>query len=268
MSRLFDRKTEVLVAGNKFVYPGFEIDFRIEFDDDPEPNMGEVFLYNLSDQTTKGIKKGQNIILNAGYGNDTGTIFAGRVEEVNGYWEDVDRVLRLNVADSADRWISTSVNKTYKPGIKASQIIRDMLGIFGLEIGVFSLSEDIVYANGRIISGSIQSALRQIVIKDCKSKLHIRNGAIIIRPPGEGDRIAFVLNADTGLIDSPQRFEREEDGETIEGYNVFSLLNHRIRTDSILQIQSRTANGLYRAIKGQHLKNEMDFMTKMEVVGL
>lgn len=265
---LFDRKVELIVGGNRFVYPDFDIYFQITYDTDSEPDTGEIIIFNLSDQTTKEIKKGQPVILNAGYGDDVGTIFAGTINKVDGGWDQVDRLLTLQVGDSTEAWMTTTVNKAYKPGIKSSQVIKDILKEFGLEIGTFKLAKDVTYPNGRSISGSIESVLRQIVTQDCSSRFYVQGGAVIIHPPGEGNRIAFVLNADTGLIETPQRTEKEDEsgkGEAAEGYNVYSLLNHRIRASSVVKIESRTASGFYRVEKAIFIGNEMDFYTQMEV---
>ena len=109
----------------------------------------------------------------------------------------------------------------------------------------------------------LQSVMRQIV-GETGSKFHISQGKILIRPWEAGTQTGFLLNADTGLIESPQPFEEESNGKKISGFHVRMLLNHRITVDSILQIQSKTANETFRVRKGSH--SGADFITEVEVV--
>lgn len=252
------QKAEVLVAGKKFIKDDFEIDFLVNFDDDPEPNISHVMIYNLSDTTIALLKKGENIILNAGYEGDVGTILLGTIDKQETTWEGIDKVTKLTVGEGSDQWLNAYVNKSYAPGTSSQAILTDLAGMFGMELGELRLVNDITYARGRSVSGMLQSVIRQVVA-ETNSKFHISQGKILIRPWEAGTQTGFLLNADTGLIESPQPFE--EEGKA--GYRVRMLLNHRITVDSILQIQSKTANGTFRVRKGSH---SGDFITEAEVV--
>lgn len=252
------QKAEILVAGKKFIKDDFEIDFLVNFDDDPEPNICHVMIYNLSDSTIALLKKGENIILNAGYEGDIGTILLGTIEKPETSWEGIDKVTKLTVGEGSDKWLKAYVNKSYAPGITSKAILTDLAGMFGMELGELNLVNNITYTRGRSVSGMLQSVIRQIVA-ETNSKFHISQGKILIRPWEAGTETGFLLNADTGLIESPQYFEEENRS----GYRVRMLLNHRITVDSILQIESKTANGIFRVCKGSH---SGDFITEVEVV--
>lgn len=252
------QKAEIIVAGKKFVKDDFEIAFLVNFDDDPEPNISHVMIYNLSDSTIALLKKGENIILNAGYEGDIGTILLGTIEKPETSWEGIDKVTKLTVGEGSDKWLKAYVNKSYAPGITSKAILTDLAGMFGMELGELNLVNNITYTRGRSVSGMLQSVIRQIVA-ETNSKFHISQGKILIRPWEAGTETGFLLNADTGLIESPQYFEEENRS----GYRVRMLLNHRITVDSILQIESKTANGIFRVCKGSH---SGDFITEVEVV--
>ena len=263
---LFRRQVSVSAGGVKIESPPFDIHFQLRFDTDPEPNLAVIDIFNLSDDTANKVKRGQSVILNAGYAGDMGTILAGTIDEIQSFWETAggsgnERILRLEAGDATDRWLQSKINKTYKAGTKAGRVVADMLGMFGLEIGAFQLPKDITYINGRTFTGSLQAALRQVVT-DCGAKLHIANGVIFILPPEKSNQTAVLLNPDTGLIESPERIERE--GE--ESWRVISLLNHRIRADSIIKIESRKITGFFRVVKGEHVAGDQDFETRIEVV--
>ncbi|MFT9496384.1 phage protein [Anaerosolibacter sp.] len=259
----FMRKTDVIIGTRLFPMDDFEMSFEIGFDDDTEPNTGHVKIINLSESTISQISKGSQIIVNAGYAGDVGSIFVGSIDKVKSEWSGVDKISQFDVGDATDRWINTYVNKSYKSGITASQIVKDVLGSFGIEIGVVALAEDKVYPGGKIVTGQLQSVLKSIVVNDCKSKFHIINGVIMISAPAAGTQTGFLLNADTGLIDSPMKVDDEK--EKVD-YKVKCLLNHRLTTDSLIQIQSKTANGNFRVVRGKHIgSNSGDFITETEV---
>lgn len=266
---LFRRQTEVLVAGLRFAEPDYRIYFTINFDYDEDPNKAEIEILNLSTDTISKINKLQNIVINAGYENDIGTIFSGDIQKIELITEVPDRTLKIYVLDASNEYLDSKINKSYSAGTKASYIIADALGSVGLEIGYFELKNDVTYLAGKTVCGSLRNVLKEIVMRDCDSKLYITNGSIIIRPDGTGQNIGFVLNSDTGLISSPSKIDKESvDNIQTADYSVKMLLNHRITTDSILQIESRTANGLFRVNKGTHTKSDSEFITEVEVVAV
>jgi len=110
----------------------------------------------------------------------------------------------------------------------------------------------------------LKDAVQQIV-KECGSTFKISKGRIFIMPFGEGIQTGFLLNYQTGLIGSPEVFEREERDCTKKGYKIQMLLNHRITVNSIIRVESRTANGMFRVLKGRH-RCGGDFITEVEVM--
>jgi len=255
------RKVQVLTGGMTLENP-LEIHFRVDFDNKPEPNIAEIKIYNLAQDTIARIKKGSGIVLNAGYEGDVGTIFMGDVAKVITDWEGIDKVTRITAGDGAEAWLNTTVSKSFKPGIKGSQVIKDIIGGFGLEVGEIRLTQDVVYKNGKVVHGKLRQALSQIVA-DCKSKMTITNGVILIRPPSAGTETGFLLNSDTGLIGTPGYIDSDD-----ADYDVECLLNHRLTADSLLRIESRTAFGNFRVVKGNHSGDDQNWVTQMEVVAL
>jgi len=263
MSNLFRRVVE-LYADKKQFGGDFTIYFDVPFDDGDDANVAEIKIYNLTTQSINEIKKGSKIILNAGYSGDAGSILLGEAQTVKTEWERVDKITTITVLDGSESWLKMPIKKTYKEGIKAKQILNDILAITGLEIGAVNLPTNKVYKGGKTINTTLQKAIAQIA-KDCGAKTHVNRGKIFIRPKNEGDNIGFVLDAEHGLISSPMPIEKEDKQKNIiKGFKVVSLLNHRIATDSLLQIKSKTANGIFRVESGKHYANGRAFYTEME----
>lgn len=264
MSNLFKRVVELYADDKLFAGDDFTIYFNIPFDDGGDPNAAEVSIYNLTDQSINDIKKDSKIVLNAGYDGDYGSILLGDAKKIITEWERVDKITTIHVLDGPKEWLNTIFKRTYKEGIKASQILNDVLASTGLEIGAYKLPVDREYKGGKTINTTLQKAIAQIA-KDCGAKSHVTRGKIFVRPKNEGDNIGFVLNSENGLIASPTPIEKEENGKVIKGYKITSLLNHRITTDSLIEITSKTANGVFRVESGKHFANGLVFYTESEV---
>ena len=252
-----------LKAGNKeFTGDKFEIDFRVPFSTNKEPDISEVMIYNLSQNSIASIGAKAYVILNAGYKGDTGNILTGKIESIFTAWEGMDKVTTIKASDGGIDLREARVSRTYQAGTLASFIMGDLAGILGLEIGEISPKTDIEYRLGKSVSGSVKMALEQLV-KETSSKMYVHKGRLYIRDDKKGTETGFLLNSGTGLIGSPEKIEEEKNGQKAIKYGVRALLNHKIGTDSIIKVQSRTINGLYRVESGVHTG---DFITEMTVV--
>ncbi len=144
MAKFWHRQTEVIAGGKSFHSDKLDIEFEVPFDNDDEPDIATVTIYNLSENSINSIKKAQNIIINAGYKGDTGTIFMGTLQKAITRWQTVDKITEFTIGDGSEQWLTKEVSKTYIEDMKASEILRDLTGMFGLEIGKFQLKNDLV----------------------------------------------------------------------------------------------------------------------------
>ena len=270
---LFRRKIEVIIGQSIKITNVMNeneelfIEFSIVLEDAEEPNRATLKIYNLSNDTINRIKRNDTVIINAGYEGDVGTIFAGGIILKEVLYNKTEKVLTLEIQDALSNWLDKKISKTYVAGTKASEIIRDLTNQIGIEIGLIELENDIVYERGRTLNTTLRNALKDIV-KDTGSKLYSNKNKLYITKRTTGINIAVVLNSETGLIDSPTPFTElgEFVGDTdFSGFNVETLLNHRIGINTILQIQSKTANGFYRVLKCRHLADNTDFKSILEV---
>ncbi|MCL2617916.1 MAG: hypothetical protein FWD98_02560 [Defluviitaleaceae bacterium] len=266
MSDSWIRQCEIIAGGRRFGGDALDVEFSVPFDDDEEPDIATATIYNLAESSVNSIRKDQSVIINAGYRGDVGTIFKGTLQKTATRWVGVDKVTELTVGDGSLQWQTKHVSEAYGEGITASAILGDLTGRFGLELGRLELVNDLTYPTGRIIDAMLKDAVTQIV-RECGTEFKISKGRIFIMPTSAGNPTGFVLNKDTGLIGSPEVFEKEEDGATYKGFKARMLLNHRITVDSIIQVQSRTANGTYRVLKGRHRCSRSDYLTEIEVMG-
>lgn len=257
---LYNQVVRLLLGSKEYSNKNIDIDFSVEFSNSPEPNVHEISIWNTSEDTKALIKKGLPVILTAGYGDDIGSIAVGTVGSFEVVRHDIDNELKLLVGDGIESWLNQTVTRSYKANISALSVVNDLLSSFGLEVGKVSLGANITYANGISFNTTLNNAIKQVA-KDTKSKFYIKNGVVFLVNESFNITTGFLLNKDTGLIGTPEKIEI--DGKT--GWKIQCLLNHRLSTDSLLQVQSRSFNGNVKVIKGKHDSN---FITEVEVVEL
>lgn len=272
---------EVLAGQKKFTNLGenaLEIDFDVSFNDEKEPDLSTVTIYNLSDGTINDIKRDGYLYLNVGYKymNNKANILTGEIEDIETTWAGLDKVTKITVGDGTKAWRKAELNKTYANGTKASVIMRDLANVMEYEIVEINPKNDLVYKLGKTIKGSASKSLTQLV-KDTESKMFINKNRIVIRDQRKGYTTGFVLNKDTGLVGLPtlnkdesgdknsdvaREKDKKKNKETKKTWKVTCLLNPKIETDSVIKIECKVLNGTFRVISGKHSK---DFNTELEV---
>ncbi len=73
------RSATLQIGGNRYSMDDLAFDFEVPFEDSDELTTATVNAYNLSANTRNSIKKGDPVIINAGYEGDLGVIFVGQV---------------------------------------------------------------------------------------------------------------------------------------------------------------------------------------------
>jgi len=246
-----------------------DIEFTVPFDDDTEANEAEIIIYNLSKTTIGKLKANKEITITAGYGTDTGVIFSGAISTVKTRWSGQDKVTTITAVDDVKLEERDIDSISFKAGVKASYILKTLVGKLGLPIAVFKTKKDHTYPEAVTVSGGLMNNIKQYA-EVCGVSAYINKRKIYVQHLSDGDNLGFTVNVDTGLIDSPEEFTEEINNEdyteTIKGVTFKMLLEHRVTTASIITLQSRDFTGTYRVRKGQHSCNESDFLTEITAI--
>lgn len=245
----------------------FDMEFEIPFDDDVIANEAEVVVYNLSNSTAAKFKVGNTIWVTAGYGTDTGLIFSGYITKVITKRDGVDRVTTIYAVDDIKYNAMTMTEKTYAIGTKASDILKDLLSKLGLTIEVFKPQRDHTFDSETNVDGNIVENIK--TYSDiCGVSTYIHKQKIYSRPIWDGDNLHFNVNSGTGMIGSPEPFEEESNSEeytdTLTGYEIEMLLQHRLATAGIIYVNSYNFSGDCRVISGTHSYNGLSATTKFK----
>lgn len=215
----------------------------------------------------KGVaEKGDAVIITAGYKGDVGCIFVGAIADYSHQHENLDIITKITAADCLEEWLGTYVNKTYKAGMYAKDIIDDLLNIFGVEVAMVKLAENKHYPGCRVCRGKLKDVLTEIACSDCKSRLVIRCGQIIINPPEEGITTGYLLTPQTGLLKSASTSEsqnintkttatektRSQQAEDEGNLSRDCLLNYHIGVADKIVIRDSQTNGTFMVVSGVH----------------
>lgn len=245
-----------------------DCEFTTSFDDNTQADEAEITIYNLSDLTINQFVSKAKISITAGYGKDTGVIFDGYVTSKKTHRDGVDKVTVIRALDDGKRYNQSVESISYAAGTKASYILKDLCGRVGLPIAVFKVVRDHEYTDAVTVDGGLSDAIKQyaticgVSAYVCKSKLYVRS-------LNDGDNTRFKLSSDTGLL-SVSEFEEEskaaEYEETIKGFDVEMLLQHRIQTASIIELDSMNYKGVFRVREGSHTYSGNEFKTKAKLI--
>lgn len=260
------RAASIQIGPKKYGMDDLFFEFEVPFEDSTTLQSAEFKVYNLSEATRKGIKRGHVVILNAGYEDDIGSVFVGQVSACSHQHQNTEWITKITATAAMDEWLGSKVNKTYKQQITAREIIPDLLNIFGLEVSTFELAINKTYDRGRICCGKLKDVLIQIVVDECKSRFLIKNNGIIINDPAKGVETGYILTPESGLLASSNEVEetiiavgvdsqksateKDEEGNYITRE---CLLNYHIGPADQIKIQSKSLNGKFIVVRGKHV---------------
>ena len=257
---LFRRRIEVIIEdiNRLYTYPELEIKFEGEFNEDPEPNIFEVSIYNLSKDSIQSINVGQKILLNAGYSDNIGSISGGFITKVETDTSKVDVETIITFQDAGSRWLDARLSRTFSGPVTAEYILREALSDIGFSIGTIQLNNNITYQTGKTVRGSAVSVIKQIA-SETGTPVNISNGRVDLMAEGTGLETGFILNSNTGLIGSPETID---DKDSRSEYKLQMLMNHNIRPRSVFFVESRTFTGFAYVVRGTY--ND-DFTIEVEI---
>lgn len=262
---------KITVKCNNATIKSSDIDFEftIPFDDDTEANEAEIIFYNLSKTTIEQFKRDSVITVEAGYQSDTGLIFSGRVSSVKTKFETVDKKTTVKAIDDVSLKERNIENVAYSAGVKASYILRDLVGRLGLPIAAFSTRQDMTIESETTVDGGIMDSIRKYA-RICGVSAYICKGSVYVQDVRQGKHINFTVSEHTGLIEIPEEFtdeiQEENYTEFINGYNVKMLLQHRMQTGAVINLKSKNVNGTFAVRSGQHTYDGTNFITEIEVI--
>lgn len=238
MTRQYIRKVTLIVGddnGDALDLSALRIKFTIKKTDAETPNVAEIEVFNLSDETSMRIQKEfADVILQAGYEENFGVIFRGNAKQIlRGREENgVDSYLNIAASDGDAAYNFAVVNTTLAAGAtQRDQISAAMRGMaaHGVTPGYIPDMGGQALPRGKVLYGNSREYLRNSAsasdtswsIQDGKVQFVPRTGLL----PGQ----AVVLTSMTGLIGTPE--------QTNDGIKIKCLINPQIKPGGVVDLR-------------------------------
>lgn len=258
---LFGRKIEVITNNRKFTYPELDIEFDIKSDSDSIPDESNISIYNLSENSIVEIKKGNGIVVNAGYGADIGTILDGVISNTELNINEVDREFKITAINVTSQFLNKTVNKSYGKYVRTTYIMQDLAYTLGLKFDILKVSKDVIYPRGYYAHGKLKDVIT-ILASNCNSRFIVKSNSLVITPNQQGIEYAYSLDSKHGLIN----VEPIDESDTPYKYTVKSLFMHGIQPYTFLDLHGIKVNGRMLVGEVEHNANEDDFITECKVM--
>lgn len=237
-SQQYLRTCQLIVFGNDLNgldLSQLRIKFSVKRSDTMTPNVADIRVYNLEEETALRIRKEfTKVILQAGYQSNFGVIFQGNIKQVIlGRESATDTFIDIVAGDGDRAYNFAVVNATLAKGSKQSDQVSAAVGAMsskGVTAGHLGDLPDNQLPRGKAMYGNARNYLRDSAqttqhswsIQDEKVTFVAKKAYL----PGE----RVVLTSKTGMIGTPQ--------QTNEGVNVKCLLNPNIKIASRVQIDN------------------------------
>lgn len=238
MSNQYIRAVE-LTVGNAFtatVITGLRIQFTITKDLQGFPNLAEISIYNLSEDTRSKIQSEfENLVLKAGYVDNLKTIFTGDLRNVTKTRIGPDLITTVYAADGNKDFEEAFYNKSFNDGAKVSDIVNDVISEFkevtkGVTEGISQTAQKVF---GATFSSDSSEVLDQLGDEN-DFDWSIQNGKVDIIARDSFVNEQTVINSQTGMINSPIITEI--------GADVKTLLNPSVLPGRLVKIESVAPN--------------------------
>lgn len=159
------RSATVQVGDKTYSMSDFDFDFDVQFEDSKEPTTAVVTIYNLAETTRNSMKKGDPVILNAGYEGDIGVIFVGQIAGIKHSHSSTEWATKITASEALEEWLTAQVNKCYdqspEAAVTTTQQVIQMIRGYKPEYPIFYDVEYEPYNTGEDDSGRSKAQVRQ-----------------------------------------------------------------------------------------------------------
>lgn len=242
--QLFNRQWSVTIGpkGEEgFVYNNLRTVFEIDKVSISTSNKAKIALTNLNPNSRIKFVKGMVIQLKAGYQGLIETLYLGDIVKATTERKKAEIITTFECGDAERQLINAHFDGSYPPGVKAVQIIQDIAGALGVNIGTVIGVQDLTYGAGFVASGSCRHMLDKLLKKQ-NLEWSVQNNYLQIIPKAahNGDE-AQVISKETGMIGVPS--------QGTDCYTFNCLLNPKLLPGAPVQIISETVNGFFKIRK-------------------
>lgn len=277
------------VADDGVIEESFGMSFDIDKDAGKETNKSKVSVFNPNPEMIQKLEAADAVcVLEAGYAEDIGLvrIFIGTVTHVSQRKSGADLEVIIELADGQTAIRDAAISIGLAGNVSGSEVIRACVGQMGMILSVAPDVEFFVYPTGFSFVGYARDVLAKVCAASGCSWSVQSNTLQIILNSGTTNQEAYVLAADSGLIESPERIirapkkaskttskkskktKKKEKYQKQAGWRVKSLLLPAITPGDLVRVESITITGWFKVESIHHRGGsyDNDFYTEMELI--
>lgn len=225
-------------SGNGLDLSQFRVKFSVKRSSAQTPNAADIRVYNLSQDAAIRIRSEfKQVILQAGYEGNFGTIFKGNIKQVIIGRESATDTFIDIIAGDGDTWYNYAiVNKTIAADSNQQDQVNACVAS-GAALGVTAGGNTLVgntpkLPRGKVMFGNTRDYLRNAA-QTSNNNWSVQNEQIVFVPktsylPGQ----AVEITSKTGMIGTPE--------QTNEGVNVKCLINPQIPVSGRIKLNNYT----------------------------
>jgi len=269
---MFGKKAEIVFGAGSLgrSLDQLKIDFDIQKDNTQESNKGNIKVYNISKDTAKNIESASVVILKAGYADEGELPVLSQADtyDIKTYNEGVNRVTEISIGEGINA-LQKDISISLDGAVSIKDIIKSVIDKLGLPESVSDKLQGVVdkkYPNGYNTKEKAKNIIKTVQ-ESLGINITVQNNEISLYT-GVNEGLAYRLTPNTGLIRSPERIIKKENGGKRYGWRCKCLLVPQINPDNIVQIKSNEIDDVqYRVINVQHKGTNIagDWETEIEV---
>ena len=224
-------------------------------------------IYNLSQATASRIQPGDKVTLTAGYQDNNGMIYLGRVKSISTGRDGGDTYTEISCVDYT--WSTEMPTRSYPKGTPINQMIRQLYADALLPAGPIITDHGITCSDAYTTDPNGKTTLDQLlamingVEEIFKNKLTVHHAIIA----GAANTIAdnqtlpetYILAAETGLLSTAQITDDTTDQEAT------CLLLWGVQVDTIIWINTKTTKAKYKVVSYRHTADDNQYQTEMSL---
>ncbi len=235
--------------------PGLRVSFQIKRTLKPEPSSAHIKLFNASKEHRAQMKtRGAPVVLEAGYTNTIGRIFAGQARYIDHRREGADWVTALECGDGLMPLRFGRLAESYGPGTSTLQVAQRLIAALGpMTAGSQAVLESALtdqFPRGYVVRGPAAVELHAL-LAGRGLEFSVQHGKVQVLPQGGSTTdVAPLLTPDTGLIGSPEHGtpEPSQPRTTAKTLKFRCLIQPTINPGGLVNIQAQSAKGLLRVL--------------------
>ncbi len=223
-------------------------------------------VYNLSaDKRNRLALYGDQLRVSAGYRNANGpqVLFIGDTTQVSHLFAEPEIITSLDCADGDKAVNNVIISLSYAGETSARSVVEDIAQRMQLNIVRFAPTENYTYTHGFSFAGLAIDALKK-VCEYLNLIPTVQNGDLYILDYNLGNlKPPFDINADTGMIGTPERFTDKnqylykplpKNGRAEPGWKVKTLLRPEILPGDRIRLRSQRAdvNAVFQVLSARH----------------